>query len=174
MSLAAVRESITLVVVVASELMAIVISLVAGYFEPFGFERLALTSLFIQWIALTSAALVCQLRPRLNRLAPAVAAVAVVLLVVIDTLLFSVVAALVMGWVTGNLMPGALWTMEILVNGLIAAIATLVTGGGFLMALGAYSLGGTLGILAGALHCSCGQYVGTNQKTYVQIACHYL
>mgnify|MGYP004305754411 CR=1 FL=1 len=45
-----------LVVVVASELMAIVISLVAGYFEPFGFERLALTSLFIQWIALTSAA----------------------------------------------------------------------------------------------------------------------
>ena len=34
--------------------------------------------------------------------------------------------------------------------GLIAAIATLVTGGGFLLALGAYSLGGTLGMLAGA------------------------
>ena len=51
-----------LVVVVASELMAIVISLVAGYFEPFGFERLALTSLFIQWIALHPAALVFQLR----------------------------------------------------------------------------------------------------------------
>ncbi|HBC19461.1 MAG TPA: histidine kinase, partial [Alcanivorax sp.] len=48
--------------------------------------------------------------------------VAVVLLVVIDTLVFSVVAALVMSWVTGNLMPGSLWSMEILVNGLIAAI----------------------------------------------------
>lgn len=34
--------------------------------------------------------------------------------------------------------------------GLIAAIATLATGGGFLLALGAYSLGGTLGMLAGA------------------------
>mgnify|MGYP001464408095 CR=1 FL=1 len=44
-----------LVVVVVSELMAIVITLVAGYFEPFGIERLALTSLFIQWVGLTSA-----------------------------------------------------------------------------------------------------------------------
>lgn len=35
-------------------------------------------------------------------------------------------------------------------SGLIAAIATLATGGGFLLALGAYSLGGTLGMLAGA------------------------
>jgi two-component system sensor histidine kinase AlgZ len=84
--------------------------------------RLAITSLFVQWVGLTSAALVCQLRSRLNRLAPAWAAVAVVLLVVIDTLVFSVVATLVMGWVTGSLVPGTLWSWEIAVNGLIAAI----------------------------------------------------
>jgi len=45
-----------------------------------------------------------------------------VVLVVIDTLVFSVVATLVMGWVTGSLVPGTLWSWEIAVNGLIAAI----------------------------------------------------
>ncbi|WP_300381624.1 sensor histidine kinase [uncultured Alcanivorax sp.] len=44
------------------------------------------------------------------------------MLVVIDTLVFSVVATLVMGWVTGSLVPGTLWSWEIAVNGLIAAI----------------------------------------------------
>ena len=110
-----------LVVVVASELMAIVISLVAGYFEPFGFERLALTSLFIQWIALTSAALVCQLRGRLNRLPQAWAALAVVGLVAFDTLLFSLLARALMSWVSAAAMP-PLWHWDILANVLIAAI----------------------------------------------------
>ena len=110
-----------LVVVVASELMAIVISLVAGYFEPFGFERLALTSLFIQWIALTSAALVCQLRGRLNRLPQAWAALAVVALVAFDTLVFSLLARVLMSWVSAAAMP-PLWHWDILANVLIAAI----------------------------------------------------
>jgi len=109
-------------VVVVAELMALVINLVATYYSDFSMGRLAITSLFVQWVGLTSAALVCQLRSRLNRLAPAWAAVAVVLLVVIDTLVFSVVATLVMGWVTGSLVPGTLWSWEIAVNGLIAAI----------------------------------------------------
>ena len=104
-----------LVVVVVAELMALVINLVATYYSDFSMGRLAITSLFVQWVGLTSAALVCQLRSRLNR-------VAVVLLVVIDTLVFSVVATLVMGWVTGSLVPGTLWSWEIAVNGLIAAI----------------------------------------------------
>ena len=110
-----------LVVVVASELMAIVISLVAGYFEPFGFERLALTSLFIQWIALTSAALVCQLRGRLNRLPQAWAALSVVALVAFDTLVFSLLARALMSWVSAAAMP-PLWHWDILANVLIAAI----------------------------------------------------
>ena len=68
-----------LVVVVVAELMALVINLVATYYSDFSMGRLAITSLFVQWVGLTSAALVCQLRSRLNRLAPAWAAVAVVL-----------------------------------------------------------------------------------------------
>lgn len=115
-----------LVVVVVSELMAIVITLVAAYFEPFDFERLALTSLFIQWVGLTSAALVCRLRTRLNRLPPARAALAVVGLVVLDTWVFSLLAHWLMDWAAG--VPGGpYWhrdtlTRDTLINVLIAAI----------------------------------------------------
>lgn len=111
-----------LVVVVASELMAIVIALVGGYYEPFSFERLALTSLFIQWVALTAAALVCQLRPRLNRLPQAWAALAVVGLVVLDTLVFSVLAHRVMGWIAVDAGMAAPWWRDALANVLISAI----------------------------------------------------
>ncbi|MCG8392261.1 MAG: sensor histidine kinase [Pseudomonadales bacterium] len=111
-----------LVVVVVAELMALVVTLVATYYDAFSMERLAITSLFVQWVGLTSAALVCQLRPRLNRLPAAWAALAVVLLVVIDTLIFSVLARLVMAWVSDSIQPTTLWGAEIPVNGLIAAI----------------------------------------------------
>ncbi|EKF75461.1 two-component system sensor protein, alginate biosynthesis [Alcanivorax hongdengensis A-11-3] len=112
-----------LVVVVVAELMALVVCLVATYYRAFSLQQLATTSLFVQWVGLTSAALVCQLRPRLDRLPQAWAACAVVVLVVIDTLLFSVLARLILGWVfndVGEIYP--LWDQDILVNGLIAAI----------------------------------------------------
>lgn len=114
-----------LVLVVVSELMAIVISLVGSYYQPFSFERLALTSLFIQWVSLTAAALVCRLRGRLNRLPAAWAGLAVVGVVVLDTLLFSVVARHLMGWVMA---PGsgigvsAVWHRDVIANVLISAI----------------------------------------------------
>ncbi len=111
-----------LVVVVVSELMAIVITLVAGYFEPFGIERLALTSLFIQWVGLTSAAVVCHLRDRLNRLPSAWAALAVVGLVVLDTLAFSLLARWLLGWAAEGAAVRPLWHWDILSNVLIAAI----------------------------------------------------
>ncbi|GAA5131288.1 sensor histidine kinase [Alloalcanivorax gelatiniphagus] len=110
-----------LVVVVVIELMAIVITLVAGYFEPFSLERLALTSLFIQWIGLTSAALLCRLRDRLNGLPAARAALAVVGLVVLDTLVFSLLARWLLAWAADS-MNEPLWHWDILANVLIAAI----------------------------------------------------
>ncbi len=113
-----------LVVVVVAELLALVVTLVATYYDAFSLARLATTSLFVQWVGLTSAALVCQLRARLNRLASQWAAVAVVLLVVVDTLVFSVVTGLVLRWVEGVLPLAPVWNAEILVNGLIAAIIT--------------------------------------------------
>ncbi|MFP1682238.1 sensor histidine kinase [Alloalcanivorax sp. C16-1] len=110
-----------LVVVVVIELMAIVITLVAGYFEPFSLERLGLTSLFVQWVGLTSAALVCRLRDRLNGLPAARAALAVVGLVVLDTLVFSLVARGLLAWAAGAVAE-PLWHWDILANVLIAAI----------------------------------------------------
>lgn len=111
-----------LVVVVVAELLALMVTLVATYYDDFSLARLATTSLFVQWVGLTSAALVCQLRPRLNRLSADSAAVAVVLLVVLDTLVFSIIANTVMGWVAGVLPVTSLVNQETLVNGLIAAI----------------------------------------------------
>jgi two-component system sensor histidine kinase AlgZ len=111
-----------LVVVVVAELMALVVTLVATYYDDFSVGRLAVTSLFVQWVGLSSAALICQLRGRLNRLPPAWTSTVVVLLVVIDTLLFSFLARLVMGWASGEGLDIGLWSTETLVNGLIAAI----------------------------------------------------
>lgn len=110
-----------LVLVVVCELMAIVISLVGSYYEPFRFERLALISLFIQWVGLTAAALVCQLRGPLNRLPPAWAGLAVVAVVVLDTLLFSVLARNVLGWIAAT-GPVGIWHRDVLVNVLISTI----------------------------------------------------
>ena len=110
-----------LVVVVMAQLVAIVLTLMATYYEPFSFQRLGLTSFFMQWVGLTSAALICGLRPRLNRLPVNWAALAVVALVVFNTLLFSIVALLLPGWVDPGPGPG-LWHADVVVNVAIAAI----------------------------------------------------
>ncbi|ASK35521.1 sensor histidine kinase [Alloalcanivorax mobilis] len=110
-----------LVLVVVCELMAIVMALVGSYYAPFSFERLALTSLLIQWIGLTSAALVCQMRARFNRLPAAWAGLAVVGVVVLDTLLFSVFARHLLGWISGSGAGGA-WHRDVVANVLISAI----------------------------------------------------
>ena len=47
-----------LVVVVVAELMALVVTLVATYYDDFSVGRLAITSLFVQWVGLSSAALI--------------------------------------------------------------------------------------------------------------------
>lgn len=117
-----------LVVVVVSELLAIVMTLFASHFEGFSFERLALTSLFIQWVGLTCAALLCLLRHKLNRLSLGWASFWVVALVVADTFLFSVLARFILHLMLG---PEALLLapapQEPLINGAIAIIiASLV------------------------------------------------
>ncbi len=57
-----------LAVVVVGELLAIVLTLNPVYAGSGGFMRLALVSLFIQWVALGSSALLCLLRRGLERL----------------------------------------------------------------------------------------------------------
>lgn len=58
-----------LMLVLAAELLAILLVLAGlGQLTPFPWDRLALTSFLVQWIALVSAALLCNLRPWLQRL----------------------------------------------------------------------------------------------------------
>ena len=112
-----------LVVVVVAELLALVVTLVSTYYLPFELSRFAVISLFVQWVGLTSAALICQLRGRLDQLAPAWASVAVVVLVVVDTMLFSMVARALLDWVQGAALNVPLFrSQEVLVNGLVAGI----------------------------------------------------
>lgn len=111
-----------LVVVVVAELMALVVTLVASYYSEFSLGRLAIISLFVQWVGLTSAALVCHLRERLNRLSPSLTSILIVLLVVLDTLFFSIVARLIMSWTGGGWLAEGLVSPDIFINGLIAGI----------------------------------------------------
>jgi len=111
-----------LVIVVVAELMAVVLSLMAYYYEGFSIDRLALSSLFIQWVALTSAAMLCALRDWLNRQSLILAALLVVLLVVADTFFFSLLARGVMQWVLQVGPIQALWSREIVINSVIAGI----------------------------------------------------
>lgn len=109
-----------LMVVVAAELMAIAIVLVGSYYRPFSFERLALASLFVQWVALTLTALLCQLRDRLNRLHRAWAGVLVLGLVMLDSLIVSLLAVELVRWVAPELAVN--WPRTVLINVLVSVI----------------------------------------------------
>jgi two-component system sensor histidine kinase AlgZ len=71
-------------VVVIAEMLAIVIALAGRGTLTQRLDELALTSLFIQWVALTCAAVLCRTRPWLaGRSEPAVAAVAYILMLAV-------------------------------------------------------------------------------------------
>lgn len=83
-----------LMLVVAAQLLAVLLVL-AGMdrLTPFPWDKLALTSFLVQWIALVSAALLCKLRPRLQRLPSATGAGLSFLVVVVLVAFFSWLAA---------------------------------------------------------------------------------
>ncbi len=83
-----------LVLVVLAELMVLVLVLVEPMHTGFDWVRLALMSLFVQWIVLLSAALLCGLRPWLARLPAGLAGLLSCLLVVALTLLCTAVTDL--------------------------------------------------------------------------------
>ncbi len=77
-------------VVVISELFAFVLVLAGNASEPW--SELGLTSLFIQWIALTSSAVLCMARPLLARLSDIAAALTSYLLLLLTTAVVSEIA----------------------------------------------------------------------------------
>ena len=78
--------------VLLAELLVLVLVLAAPIHAEFDWMRLGLTSLFVQWIVLLSAGLMCQLRPLLARLRPALAGSLCCLLVVALTLACTAIA----------------------------------------------------------------------------------
>lgn len=114
-----------LVVVVVAELLAVVLTLMGGLYESVDIERFALNSLFVQWVALTSAGLLCAAGDLLDRLPRSWAAIVVVAVVVLDTFIFSLAARAVIAWAVAATEPGyPIWSSNVLVHVAIAAIIT--------------------------------------------------
>ena len=75
-----------LAMILLAELLVLVLVLAEPMHPAFNWERLAFTSLFVQWIVLLSAAMLCRLRPLLIRLRAALAGLLACALVVALTL----------------------------------------------------------------------------------------
>jgi len=95
-----------LVLVVLAELLVLVLVLVEPMRPTFDWVRLALMSLFVQWIVLLSSALLCSLRPWLARLPAGLAGLTGCLLVVALTLLCTAVTDICQ--LTGHLSLGSM------------------------------------------------------------------
>ncbi len=90
-------------VVVIAELLAFILTLVSPGVVDSPWVNLGLISIFMQWIALTSAALLCICRPMLARLGNTVAALVSYMLVLLVTAFISEVAFWIM--VTSTIFP---------------------------------------------------------------------
>jgi two-component system sensor histidine kinase AlgZ len=83
----------------AAELLALLLVLAGmDHLMPFPWDRLVLTSLLVQWIALVSAAALCNLRPWLGRLPSSTAAALSFMLIVALVALFSWLAVPMLRW----------------------------------------------------------------------------
>lgn len=94
------------VVVLVAELLALVLVLARTGFGGDFWGDLGMASLFVQWIALTTSAILCQLRRPLARLQRHVAAGITYGVILLDTLLFSLLAQYALGAMFGPLTTG--------------------------------------------------------------------
>lgn len=85
------------VVILIAELLALILTLSADRTADQLWEALSLTSLYIQWIAITSCILLCLLRPHLARLANGWAGFLVWLILLLTTALVSEMALYTLG-----------------------------------------------------------------------------
>ena len=107
-----------LFLVLVSELLAFVQVLFSSNLFDFDWVALGLASLFIQWIVLVSAALLCNIRPWLMGMSVPTATSVAYGLILLLTLLFSLVAEMVLGLVTPiPLATACLRTYELTIDG---------------------------------------------------------
>ncbi len=112
------------VLVLVSELCVLAMVLAATGVKAFSWDYLALVSLFVQWVVLSSALLLCTLRDRLATLALPAAVTAAYAIVLGVTLVLSIAASWIMA---GAQLSGTGWRIDgpvILRNLVISAIMT--------------------------------------------------
>jgi two-component system sensor histidine kinase AlgZ len=116
-----------LLLILVAELLVLVLVIWKGGLAPFDWVSLAVVTLFAQWLALTSAACLCALRPFLKRLSVAWGAalsyVVVLLLCVILTLLGTVLLDVGLGRPLNLAIDPGVVAKNLLVTGLLAGIA---------------------------------------------------
>jgi len=78
--------------ILVTELLVLTMALAASGIREFAWEDFALISLFVLWVALSSAALLCALRGKINRMPLPAAVVVVLLIIAMVTLGFSMLA----------------------------------------------------------------------------------
>jgi len=115
------RQSVFFLVVVA-ELFSLVIVLADTSLFSFDWMQLGLVSLFVQWVALSSAGLLCRLRGYLQTLPQARAVLLSYLLIPVNTWLVSIISHLVISYRPGMSIAGLLVSNTVLTNVVIAAI----------------------------------------------------
>lgn len=86
------RVRAVFMLLITSELFVLVLAIVQARNSWIDWNYFGLLSLFVQWTTLTSAALICLLRPRLARMSVGRSTLAIVLLVVLDVFAFSLFA----------------------------------------------------------------------------------
>ena len=115
------------IVVLIAELLAIILTLVEDAFLIDGFAALALKSLFIQWVALCSVAVLCLARPYLGMISDARAATVSYLLVLVVTLIITETS----WWFSNNspalgyLIPGTHTAFLLRTMGITAIVSAL-------------------------------------------------
>ncbi len=112
-----------LFLVLVTELLVLVLVLANSQLIDFSWVQLGLTSLFVEWIVLTSAAVLCNFRPILMKMSVFAATATAYGLILSLTLIFSIIA----DWVTNGEPSG--WSVEalgILARNLI--VASVMTG----------------------------------------------
>jgi len=116
-------QSILFLVLIA-ELLVVVVVLADGNLINFDWTKLGLTSLFVQWVVLASAALLCNFRPVLMRMSTAYATITGYTLILSLTLIFSVIGEWMtlddMGW---NAAKTGIIVRNIIVAAVMAGIA---------------------------------------------------
>lgn len=111
------------VVVLVAELLAIVLVLARTGFAGEMWSELGITSLFVQWVALTTAVALCALRQPLARMQRHMAAAIAYGVIVLDALIFSLIAQYGYGSLLGPFAPqGEPSFAAVAANVLIAAI----------------------------------------------------